>query len=106
MEGLMLGDQMSVVMRDGVVWYFHHSMPVYSHAEKDLASFRLYTSQLCASGQCKLVDVHRVFGVTEISVKRAISGGGGRLIFYFAPTESKTASAYAGDQRQGTGDAG
>jgi len=72
MEGLMLGDQMSVVMRDGVVWYFHHSMPVYSHAEKDLASFRLYTSQLCDSGQCKLVDVHRVFGVTEISVKRAV----------------------------------
>lgn len=68
----MLGDQMSVVKRDGSVWYFHYSMPVYSHAEDDIASFRMYTSQLCDSGQCKLVDVHRVFGVTEISVKRAL----------------------------------
>lgn len=61
-----------MVRRDGVVWYFHYDMPVFSHAESDLASFRMFTSSLCDKDQCKLVEVERAFKVTAISVKRAL----------------------------------
>lgn len=63
---------MAVVKRDGTVWYYHYNLPVFQHAVGDVASFRMFTSQLCDSGRCKLVDVERVFGVTAISVKRAL----------------------------------
>lgn len=68
----MLGERVSVVKRDGVVWYFHFDMPIFSHAEEDRGSFRMITSSLCDKAQCKLVDVERAFGVTPISVKRAL----------------------------------
>jgi len=68
----MLGERVAVVERDGVVWYFHYDMPVFSHAASDVASFRMFTSSLCDKGQCKLVEVERAFGVTAISVKRAL----------------------------------
>jgi hypothetical protein len=71
-ECQMLGERLAVVERDGVVWYFHYDMPVFSHAADDLASFRMFTSSLCDKGQCKLVDVERAFSVTAISVKRAL----------------------------------
>jgi transposase len=63
---------MSVLLKDGTVWYFHYDVPVFSHAEEQLASFRMFTASLCDHGQCKLVDISRVFGVSEISVKRAV----------------------------------
>jgi hypothetical protein len=68
----MLGERVAVVEKDGVVWYFHYDMPVFSHAVSDLSSFRMFTSSLCDKGQCKLVEVERAFGVTAISVKRAL----------------------------------
>ena len=68
----MLGERVAVVERGGVVWYFHYDMPVFSHAVSDLASFRMFTSSLCDKGQCKLAEVERAFGVTAISVKRAL----------------------------------
>ncbi len=71
-ESRMLGERVAVVQRDGVVWYFHYDMPVFSHAESDVASFRMFTSSLCDKGQCKLVEVERTFGVTAISVKRSL----------------------------------
>lgn len=68
----LLGERVAVIERDGVVWYFHYDMPVFSHAVTDLASFRMFTSSLCDKSQCKLVEVERAFGVTAISVKRAL----------------------------------
>jgi len=56
--------------RDGMVYYFQGDLPVFSHAENDLKSFRLYTSQLVQSGNCKQVEIVEAFGVSPISVKR------------------------------------
>ena len=67
-----LGERIAVVKRNGVVWYFHFDMPLFSHAEDDLASFRMFTSSLCDKRQCKLVEVERAFKVSAISVKRAL----------------------------------
>ena len=59
--------------RDGRVTYFNGAMPVFSHAEDDLATFRLITSQFCANGNCKQPDIVRAFGVPLSTVKRYCS---------------------------------
>src|SRR5262249_12892722 len=58
--------------QDGEVTYFNGHMPVFSHAETDVATFRMITSQFCVSGHVKQSDIIRAFGVTSISVKRSV----------------------------------
>ena len=41
-------------------------MPMVSHAETDVATFRMITSQFCVSGHVKQSDIIRAFGVTPI----------------------------------------
>lgn len=46
--------------RDGMVCYFNGQLPVFTHAEADIASFRLFTSQLIANGhatQARIAEV-------------------------------------------------
>ena len=45
---------------------------MFTHGEKDLKSFRLFTSQLYLEGKVKQADLVKVFGVSAISVKRAV----------------------------------
>jgi hypothetical protein len=71
-EGIMLGEQISVVNRDGTVYYFHYDLPIFSHGADDLAMFRMFTSSLCDKGVCRLVEVQRAFMISSISVKRAL----------------------------------
>jgi len=56
--------------RDGRVRYFNGAMPVFSHAEDDVATFRMITSQFCANGNCTQPDIVRAFGVPLTTVKR------------------------------------
>lgn len=58
--------------RDGQVYYFHGTIPIFNHAEDDIRSFQMFTSQLAVNGNCKQMDIVRVFGVTPISMKRAV----------------------------------
>ena len=58
--------------QDGQVTYFNGHMPVFSHGETDIATFRMITSQFCVSGHVKQSDIIRAFGVTSISVKRSV----------------------------------
>src|SRR5712672_3087426 len=58
--------------KDGCITYFNGHMPVFTHGEKDVATFRMITSQFCVSGYAKQSDIIRAFGVTSISVKRAV----------------------------------
>jgi hypothetical protein len=55
---------------DGKVVYFHGLLPVFQHDEKDLKSFRMYTSQLIAAGTVRQRDIVRAFGVPLATVKR------------------------------------
>ena len=55
---------------EGRVWYFHGCLPVFSHGEEDVKTFRMYTSQLVVDGNCSQMEIVRAFGVSEISVKR------------------------------------
>ena len=58
--------------KDGCITYFNGHMPVFTHDEKDVATFRMITSQFCVSGYTKQSDIIRAFGVTSISVKRSV----------------------------------
>ena len=54
------------------VYYLHGHLPAFQHEEKDLASFRMYTSQLIDTGMVKQKDIVRTFGVPPITVKRMV----------------------------------
>jgi transposase-like protein len=58
--------------KDGRITYFNGHMPVFTHAENDIATFRMITSQFCESGYAKQCDIIRAFGVTSISMKRSV----------------------------------
>jgi len=58
--------------QDGQVTYFNGHMPVFSHGETDIATFRMITSQFCVTGHVKQSDIIRAFGVASISVKRSV----------------------------------
>jgi len=64
--------ELAVVSAEGQVTYFHGSLPVFRHRVEDVKSFRLITSQLYLNGHVKQADIVRVFGVSAISVKRAV----------------------------------
>ena len=55
---------------DGKVVYFHGLLPVFQHDEKDLKTFRMYTSQLVANKTVRQQDIVRAFGVPLATVKR------------------------------------
>jgi len=53
------------------VVYFHGQLPVFTHAKNDVASFRMFTSQLIVQGTATTGQVQRAFGVPLVSIKRA-----------------------------------
>jgi len=57
---------------EGTVTYFNGSMPLFSHRETDVASFHMIIAQFYLNGHVKQADICRAFGVTAISVKRAV----------------------------------
>jgi hypothetical protein len=69
---VVLTPELAVVCTDGQVTYFHGSLPVFRHRVEDVRSFRLIASQLYLNGHVKQADLVRVFGVSAISLKRAV----------------------------------
>ena len=67
-----ISGELTAVKENEQVTYFHHAIPVFSHAEDDLATFRMITSQFYVSGHVTQAEIVRAFGVTSISVKRAV----------------------------------
>lgn len=53
------------------VVYFNGHLPVFTHAKKDLASFRLFTSQLIVEGGATQGHIAKAFGVPLVAIKRS-----------------------------------
>src|SRR4029450_9362431 len=92
--------QLAFMKKDGQVTYFNGHMPVFSHAENAIPTFRMITSQFCANGHVKQSDIIRAFGVTSISVKRSVKtyrekGPKG----FYAPRGTRGAAALVGHVR-------
>ncbi len=64
--------EIAVQQREGTVYYLHGHLPVFQHAEKDLRSFRMFTSQMVVNATVKQRDIVRTFGVPSITVKRSV----------------------------------
>lgn len=70
-EGLIsITEDLAVERKDGRVVYCHGLLPVFQHDEKDVKSFRMFTSQLIANGTVRQRDIVRAFGVPLATVKR------------------------------------
>lgn len=52
--------------------YFNGHLPVFTHGAQDLASFRLFTSQLIINGTATQGQIVRAFGVPLTTVKRCV----------------------------------
>ena len=64
--------ELAFEQRDGRIVYFNAYMPIFTHEASDVATFRQITSQFCVSGYAKQSEIARAFGVTLISVQRAV----------------------------------
>ena len=56
----------------GRITYFDGQMPVFVHDEDDIQSFRMITSQFYMNGIVTQTEIAKAFGVTTISIKRAV----------------------------------
>lgn len=68
-----LNEHLGFICRDGQITYFNGQLPVFTHAENDLASFRLFSSQLVANGSATPGEIQRAFGVPKVAVQRALA---------------------------------
>lgn len=60
-------------LRQGTtITYVYGNLPVFTHDVDDLASFRMFTSQLYINGSASQAEICRAFGVSKISVLRSV----------------------------------
>jgi transposase len=62
--------QLAFQRRQEQVVYFNGHLPVFTHEAKDLASFRLFTTQLVINGTASQGEIVKAFGVPITTVKR------------------------------------
>lgn len=68
-----INNRIAVQKEAGRVFYLHGHLPVFQHAEQDLRSFRMFTSQMIAGGTVKPKEIVKTFGVPMGTVKRYMS---------------------------------
>jgi len=75
-DGVIINRMLSVVKRtegEKTIWaYFYGAGLIFEHESDDLRSFKMYTSHLICSGQCRKVDIIRAFNVSRSLVNRAV----------------------------------
>lgn len=89
----------AAVKREGVVYYFHGQLPVFQHAEGDLRSFRMITSEMIVMGTVKAMEIVRAFGVPLVTVKRyaKVRREQGTAGFYESRARHSSASVLKGE---------
>ena len=65
-------DDLAFERRDEQVFYFNGHLPVFSHAASDLASFRLFSSQLIANGTASQAQISRL-NLNELMARSALA---------------------------------
>lgn len=71
-DSIEINNELAFRKENGQVIYFNGIMPVFSHAEDDIRSFRMIMSQFYINGNATQSEMARAFGITLISVKRAV----------------------------------
>ena len=101
-EGLIsITEDLAFQRQDGQVVYYHGLMPVFQHGEKDLKSFRMFTSQLIANGTVRQRDIVRAFGVPLATVKRYMKVHREQVTAgFFRPPRRRSASVLTPEVKQ------
>jgi len=71
-ELTLINERIGFQKKDGRMYYFNGMMPIFSHHEKDLPSFRFITAQLVVLGNATQAEIVRSFGISTISMKRYV----------------------------------
>ena len=50
---------------------FHGHLPLFTHSQDDVASFRMFTSQLIVQGSAMQGQIPKAFGVPLVAIKRS-----------------------------------
>ena len=58
--------------RNHSVTYFYGHLPVFTHEVDDIASFRMYTTQLIVNGLATQGQIERAFGIPRVTIKRCV----------------------------------
>lgn len=58
--------------RDNQLVYFNGHLPVFTHEVADVASFRLFTTQLILNGTASQGQIVKAFGISATTVKRCV----------------------------------
>jgi len=85
----------------GMVTYLNGHLPVFQHAQEDLAAFRLFTSQLVVNGTVSQAEIARAFHVPPKTVKRYVKRlrEGGSKSFFETPRR-RSASVLQGEVKE------
>ena len=65
-----INTRVAVEAKDGRVCYVYGHLPVFQHEEKDVRSFRMFTSQMIVNGTAKPKEIVQTFRVPIGTVKR------------------------------------
>jgi transposase len=68
----VLTNNLSFELRDGQVTYFNGLLPVFTHNQTDIQTFRLFTSQFIVNGVLTQAQVSKSFGIPLVTVKRYV----------------------------------
>lgn len=68
----LINEKIGFQKKDERVYYFNGMMPIFSHHESDLPSFRFITAQLVVLGNATQAEIVRSFGISSISMKRYV----------------------------------
>ena len=60
------------IRRGNQVTYIYGHLPIFQHEVEDIRAFRMMISQIYLNGSAKQSEISRAFGVSKISVKRAV----------------------------------
>src|SRR5919106_189239 len=93
--------QIAFDCQDGRVTYLNGPLPVFQHAQDDVAAFRLFTCQLVVNGTATQAEVARAFHVPARTVKRYVKRyreGGAKSLF--ATPRRRSESVLTGEVKQ------
>jgi transposase len=73
--------------RGDQITYFNGHLPVFTHEDSDLQSFRLFTTQLIVNGTATQGEIVKAFGISSTTVKRCVKQyrQGGIKAMFVAP---------------------
>jgi transposase len=82
----LITSELAFECRDNQVVYVNGHLPVFTHDVADVASFRLFTTQLIVNGTASPGQVVQAFGISATTVKRCVKRyrEGGPKVFFAA----------------------